>query len=760
MDLLKVRHESFAVDHKSDPMPDVFYKQSSDCNFAISNALEYINSADVISEINAAKQTLLIACELIGDAAVIQALQKKADNGVRIYLLIGNEKSSQSAIDALSGRCLIRSGVSQRGALLLIDHATNQPRGLLLMDHQALVEPQENTWAILLEPQQREDSLRSFCKLFWDQASHEYVLQNQPQQTVAHPDGEIVTNHSHQLCATLRDCLSETLSQLTGASNFVPETENASCQVLLTSDTAQIAQHARHGMALTERSIPTLLLSNDSDWLLPQFPDFNCANWCLKLSDAQSQQLKTAYKQAVVDAAWQYKSGAEIGQFESGQKIRFADQPHVTQTMKSARNHSLEAINTDHIDSFINDSVRSLAQNATGWQRDLLAHQVDYEVIIHPPYCPTNAKKDALYEEWLNAELVWKEQITLLERKQQTIDEQQAGIAERFKGFLKGFLLGQGQSVKQLNQDLQTLKGWSVTRATPAEREDYKARLEDLQTRINQRDMDTTEKLNEAEQYQKWESERLHLEQEQARKKEVSTAAMDKKAQVVKYELELKQQAERDFSKAWAVAVNTLSDKQLEDSSINNLQPEQFLPDILPSDKEAQEQLLASANIECVQQKRKALSVMTVEQAEQWKVCYKDKIWKKHYRTFDAALESYRLALQKIERDIQDAEKLVKNSQIELENAKARLAAHGHQFVFQPKTDKAFDQQLGIKDKTHQLMTYSWPNSELPIAGIELRNYKNERYLVVFKKSQLEQARKDAERLKSKIVCDKELINA
>lgn len=754
---IKVRQDDFTVDYTRDILPELFLEQASDCDFSASDVLVRMNCSDVISNIDKARQTLLIACEQIKDAVLIQRLREQADNGIRIYLLLGDAKLNQSVIDTLSGRCLIRSGVVQQGALVMVDHITNQSKGFLLTDHQMLVTSEAQTWAIELESQQREDSVRSFCKLFWEAAKTEYLQQNQPQSALDHPDGAIITNHSNQMRGALQDNISAALETVTGVSNLLFKPQSNSYQLLLSSNAPDISQLARHGVALTDKSIPSLLLSDDGNWLLPDAADTNITNWCLQLSDAQSTKLEYAYRQALLDASWQFKSSVCIGALQSQQELRFVEKPELVCSVEPVRNHTLQDIYTESIDEFLNGSAKDLAQDVLNWRPDLLAHQINYQVTIHPPYSPAGASMDGLYEAWSAAENDWQERIVSLEHQQRVIDEQQAGIPDRLKGFIKSFLLGQGQSVKQLDRELTLLKGWSVTQATPAERAGQHKKLVELHKRIHQRSKDTAEKQDAAAQQDQWEHERTILEKQLSEMKLTVDDRSKKQAQFLAQIPIQEQQINSDFISAWKKSVDSLADKQLEDAQVNDLQPEQFLPDVLLEDQD-QELLLARA--ECLRQKREALHTMTVEHAQQWKNSFKEKVWKKHYGALDRVLENHRLALQKIKRDLQEIEKAVCSAQAQLESAQTKLNNHGQNFVYQADNSNALDQQLGLKNTSHKLMHFAWPVEELPMAGTELRSHNKQRYLIIFNTDQLEQARIDADLLNSKIVCDKEFINA
>ncbi|HDY7922888.1 TPA: hypothetical protein RQK49_002843 [Vibrio vulnificus] len=738
---LTTRNERFQIDFTQQPLSNFFYQQSGDSE--LSNSLLRIDNAWLAKFINHARLTVLIACESIKDLTVIKLLQNQADKGVRIYLLIGDETQSKTAIDMLSGRCLIRTGIKQQGTLMLRDHVTLQAHGFLLTTNDVFVDDQAQSQAIKLEPMQREDCYRSFCKLFWEQATYEYLEHNKQQKAVVNPDSNIVANHSHHLYGTLQACLTDSFSSLKAASGSDFNSLNTPTRLLLSTNSKLIGSKANDGVALTESNIPNILFSDDGDWLLPDTPDFAVTNWCLKLSASQSKQMIEAFELAHDNAAWQFKLNAILGDIPSQQAVRFGDQPRSILTVQQFSSEHLNDVYTDTIDDFFAKSADELALHATRWQRDRLAHYVDFSVKIHPPYCPQEAKKDALYQDWQHAEDDWQRSLSTLESLQNTINQQQKSIADSLKGFIKGFLLGQGQSVKQFEKELEALKAWSVTAATPAEREAYRNRLTNFHQGLQQRKTETSVKLDEAKQHQHWEAKKSTLKTELDQKAAVAEQKQASFKQKNDAREEALKQAEQHFMENWQKASVSLNAKQLEELAIPTDEAVQVNASFLPEDK------------------RLALSNMTILQAKNWKNTIKEKVWKSHYQAFAQALNNVDVANKKIERDIQEAKKAFEQSHLQRQQAEQALIDHGAAFTYQPnQPSDSLDKQLGLKEGNKEQVKFVWPAEELPSNQTELRQYKQQRYLIIDKKEQLEQAQKDAARLNAKIVCDKEAVDA
>lgn len=738
---LTTRNERFQIDFTQQPLSNFFYQQSGDSE--LFKSLLRIDNAWLAKFINQARLTLLIACESIKDLTVIKLLQNQADKGVRIYLLLGDETQSKTAIDMLSGRCLIRTGIKQQGTLMLRDHVTLQAQGFLFTSNDVLVDGQVQSRAIELEAMQREDSYRSFCKLFWEQATHEYLEHNKQQKAVVNPDSNIAANHSHHLCGTLQACLTDSFSSLKAASGSDFNSLNTPSKLLLSTDSKLIDSKANDGVALTESNIPNILFSDDGDWLLPDAPDFLVTNWCLRLSASQSKQMIEAFELAHDNAAWQFKLNAILGDIPSQQAVRFSDQPRSIWTVERLSCEHLNDVYTDTIDDFFVKSADELTRNLTQWRRDRLAHCVDFSVKIHPPYCSQEAKKDALYLHWQHAEDDWQRSLSTLESLQNTINQQQNSIADSLKGFIKGFLLGQGQSVKQFEKELEALKAWSVTAATPAERETYRKRLADFQQGIQQRKAETSVKLDEAKLHQHWEAKKTTLKTELGQKAAVAEQKQASFKQKNDEREEASKQAELHFIASWQKASASLNEKQFNELVIPNDEALQVNASLLPEDK------------------RLALSNMTRLQAKDWKTTIKETVWKKHCQAFSQALNNFDEVNKKIERDIQEAKKAFEQSHSQRQQAEQALIDHGDAFTYQPnQPSDALDKQLGLKEGNKEQVKFVWPAEELPSNQTELRQYKQQRYLIIDKKEQLEQAQNDAARLNAKIVCDKEAVDA
>ncbi|MDF2152533.1 hypothetical protein [Vibrio sp. CAU 1672] len=748
MAVIEARQEQFQIDYTSELLPGLFHKQDSDSNF--SDALLHVDCEWLKANlIKSSKLTLLIAVEQISDQGLIKVIQETADRGVRIYLLLGDERVNQAAIDALSGRCLIRTGVAQCGALVLADHSTNKAQGWLVMNHLIFSDDKAEAWAIQLEADQIDDSFRSFCKLFWEHSQNEYLQQNLLTQKTEHPDKKIVTNHSHHLCGTLEECLGDTLATLQAVSCSELGTEGSNYRLLKHTDSSSII--GRQGVALTDTAIPSLLISEQGSWLLPDAMAFKVANWCLCLSEQQGKKMVSAYEVAFEEAAWQYQSEAILGELSDERMLRFSDQPELIRRVKAVRKKELEAVSVQSLDSFLYSSAEQLTKSQTGCQRNFLSHRIDYSVVIHPPYCPVTAQPDKLYSDWQQAEHIWQERLSSLQHRQSFIDDQQSDIADKLKGFLKSFILGQGQSVKAINRELAELKDWSVTKATPSERQEYRRRLVKLAEDISNRGRHTATELDKAEQNHRWEEKLQKLQRQERVARELVRAKKSAHDALLADRNSKNRSAERDFTHSWQDAVQVLSDEQLRQVRLDGVKPEQFLPNEMPEDKEEQAAVKLQAEGDFLGAVRAGLLSMDHLMADALRQSSKEKIFRKHYSKLNRAIEDHHQALHKIDRDLQEALKDVEKAKVTLAAAEMALKSHGSKFEYQVKNSaNAFEQQLGLKGSklnTH----FDWPKEELPAAGSELKVDNQRRWLVIRNTDQIDQAKIDAELLNATV---------
>jgi hypothetical protein len=88
----------------------------------------YLNSLEI-------NKSLLLSTSSITSDDAIRSLQELADNNIQIFLLLDDSDANREAIEALSGRCCIRIGVAQQGALIIADHQQEEfKQGVIFKD--------------------------------------------------------------------------------------------------------------------------------------------------------------------------------------------------------------------------------------------------------------------------------------------------------------------------------------------------------------------------------------------------------------------------------------------------------------------------------------------------------------------------------------------------------------------------------------------------------------------------------------------------
>ena len=657
------RAEEFTIDYSGEALPDTFIKQATDANF--SQAFPKYGANELLMQcINYAQRTLLVACNNLQEESLLAGLRAKADSGVRIYLLLGSESENRRAIETLSGRCLIRAGVAQQGALLLADHATNKPQALLLSSGKPCTADAGEAWGMQLDSSQIEDNFRSFCQLFWQSASKEYLKQNSPQKSSNHPDGDIITNHSYNLPGDLGTSLEHVRENLTAMSGAHFQSGSAKWLLSATDLEAVDPKHlARSGVAITEEAnIPAVLLSSHGYYLLPDVIDKASAHWCLRLSKAQSQQLSEIFSKSMRDSAWQYAEQSLLGDLADAQELRWGDEPHEIVTIRATRSQDLGSIEAADIDEFLAGDVQALCSNQLQLDRQNLAHEIRYRVTVNPPYLPEAASKDKdpLYKKWEEVDTKYQATIADLKERQAKISRRNEELGNKFKKYLAKFKLGSEHSSKEIASDLESLQAASITKSTRGQRHQYFERLNDLAKKVSKLEGELKLKSEEAKQHEQWDATKQRLEDELL-------------------------QAER------------------------NLQEKKTL-------------------LEQKQNARKNSS-------------------------------DNKKALKKLGRDVKDARRSYEAAVSDIAGRETKLKQHGDVFTFQSKgTDYHLAKELGIKDDNNyraKLDIKDLPSEELPECGT-LYSHKNKRYLEIERKDQIDSARKDAERLRAKIVCNKD----
>lgn len=733
MSAIIAKKENFTLDYRHTVLPDVFLQQDGDADLkSMREQLESSDKKKLIKYITNARLTLLLASNTLSDDDVIQALQQMADKGIRIYILVAGEKENHKAMEALAGRCLIRTGVTQKGALLLVDQATLSPSAYLFTSCRMFSANQvqgEVGFTAFLDGWQIEDSYRSFCHLFWEYANKEKIQQgHQPRAASKNPHGSTVLNHSYQIPAKLTDNLEGALSNSVGVSIGAAKSQHQAIhqyvtrQVLIESDAPssvlELFAKSVTGMALAECQLPNILQGQTESWLLPDQATQDASNWCLRLSPSQADAIGKTLSQAMEDATWQLKNKLCIGEVD--RLIKFVDQPNLPQVCEKKRIKELKDIYTESMNSYLDGDIQALAQAQTVWQKGQLAHQIDYSVVRHPPYCPQGASQDGLYGQWLKADKEWRHMVERLKRQLDDNDNKRSGLSGAVSKVLGRFFLGQDHKRKTLDAAIEGLLDWQAQRATPAQRRIMLIQLESLEQDINTRASKTTLEIDKAKKEIVWQGIKLKLE-DSHNKITLQLSEKNKSLENFKEgEPQLRNRLNARFTNDWVAALDKLSEKQCEDHSLE-------LTELRP---------------------------YNYQQAIKWiDSTFKAKHFNKHYPLLKRSIENFKQGNKKIERELNEMTTSYENLAADGLVSAKRLEEHGPEFLYMTKSSvDEFSKILGNKKHKGVAASIFWPPEELPAKEFQLFNHQGKRWLVMTDTDQLKLAQKEGLRLKA-ILC-------
>ncbi|SFG68120.1 hypothetical protein [Neptunomonas qingdaonensis] len=709
MSLIAKKQEIFEIDYRQQPLPLVFVDTNNDIEPMNYDWFKPFKVDALIDFIQQARSTLLLAMDILDNQQVINALQRKADQGLRVFLCLGTEHSNTSAIDQLQSRCLLRTGTRQQGALIIRDQNTLQKSGCLLTG--ALT---DEAYQILLDKRQVDDSYRSFCHLFWQECDKEFSINSTKKaQSI---NSSIVVNHSYQsknglnryfdiepysAFNTLVSSDDKLLQQLS------PKSDSRSF-ALLSVDQSALAEKVieqQGQVSLTEKSLPNLVQVKQTYWLLPQSVNTAQSNWALQLNDQQVTDIDLWVYFNYRQAKWQLDKKSNIGQLQS-RTVKFAADIKQSFICKEHRERVISPIYTHCFDDFFNTDIKVLAKEQTGWIKEQLASVIQYTVERHPPYFPDSAKEDALHRQWSLAQNQWKKIVDEQLAKLANLEQQQSSVAELIRQFIGQFVLGQKQQNKKLKQQLEAFAEWDCLHATHAERSEKLQALQGIAIAIANNKQRTEQEISNAEAQRKWNEKKIKLNQTVL---DAETQVGTSKSNIDKHALQLVEQQTQNEQAA------LLELEQLVSSLVEAERTK------LPSD----------------------LSQVELEKF------FANKVKRKNFPSLHQVFirtkkknNELRGKLNELDARLMDAEK-------QLTNAREQLLAYGNYFIAPVVSQDHLSQQLRLEENKD--LEINWPTEQLPQNGLQLMREGNQRYLVVVDVSQFQDAQVDAERLKAKL---------
>ena len=338
------KNESFTIDQNDIRLSNIFVRSSennvtaggsrSDSaqwrNLFPSSDIPFANSG--VSEGN----VICIAVDTLPEEQ-IEYCRKQADLGKRVYILLGDKEKNHQAIERLAGKCLIRTGVMQCGALRLQDGNSGNPKGLVfptdIMADSAKVEIDMNAAKWLYQ---------TFCYLFWKEANQEYFSQDKPPKKLTPNDNpvmEIQIDEPYGRPGKLFDSLREDISRENHSFDIITSMKNCNwildvlpsgkqCRNLIFTilegekaslpDVEDLCKNAINVSISESSDIGSHnVVCGSKTFYLPKYVHNDGVNWVhVKRSDSSTKE-----KISQLPLHWRLKTNCMIGDLKAGEEI-------------------------------------------------------------------------------------------------------------------------------------------------------------------------------------------------------------------------------------------------------------------------------------------------------------------------------------------------------------------------------------------------------------------------------------------------------
>ncbi|MDA0525434.1 hypothetical protein [Methanococcoides alaskense] len=467
---------------------------------------------DVISNISP-KATLFMAIDKLDDESLIRLLQKKADEGVRVYLLLGDLGINSDSVERLSGRCLIRCGVPQNGVLVLQDMGANNIQGWIISDH-------FRTHSLELSTSQCDDIYRVFCYLFWKKATHECMEQNVSASHIdGSPIGEIQLNDKYNLPEKFSEATARDVDVVEFGSahywskdllwNFLPFGKAKGNLLLHLSKSnnlpsiEELCNNNNVNVRFSTQRLRNILITSDGGWYLPNIPDATKVNWAMRIDRDQKNKLLDSLKAEWGDAEWELNRDICLGDLKSS--VRFADSPSKVHDVVEKMSIDLEAIEAPNFETFLEPDFEELFRDQTQFDKDRLSYLVEYTARLYPPLLPDNAKIDPLVQQWNSDQEVWTENIVFLRKNLDELEQFENGLNEKIKKKLLQPLIAQQQKVSEFKSRLNELNNVDLGRSSPSHLNKWTNELVELDSEIKKRISNNQRQKNQTRKEIEWE---------------------------------------------------------------------------------------------------------------------------------------------------------------------------------------------------------------------------------------------------------------
>ena len=821
--MIKPYDDQFSVDYTQESLKNIFLCQpetSASQGFYADEIFQVGIQGDWLKRLESRPlpSSLLLASDVLIDPDAIDVLKKWADNGVQIFLLLADKSQNTNAIEALSGRCCIRTGVSQSGMLLVSDPAIDQGSRWGVLYSSGLTDKNNYGYSIELEDRQIGDYYRLFCHLFWKEAKYEWLEQSKQQPCADAPVKHITLGHEHVFAEKLPSHLvrsldihgtlltntpsgSEKLWQLIETNNL----ELSACKLMLSID--QITGKTLQGFVEQSEMVelvemphlPQIVVSDSDSWLLPQICDSGSVVWSVKGTDEQAASLNNYQSELSKCKKWQFIREIKVDELQS--PLRFLDRIDQPVECSLRESVSLGMLECQSFLDFEQKSPATLAKQSglTRFQESKLAKNITYSITIAPPYLPREAKKDNLHQRWDNIQRSWSSRVEELESRHKRLQSEQQNLTDAIGKIMGNFLTGRINTARKTEKKLSDLKRVELVSLSPSVREEQLQEINKLSTLLMSDSEKFAQEKDKAEQMRVWQEQKANLDKKLEDVTRLKRSA-EEAWKVFNEGLAGRcSTAEREIEEAWQALLSTRecsdadvtvlsSAKNIDEWISNNIS---HLNDFFgESENHESDQTLTKAwqsflqrfgNNDPLKKQLKELEAYSAGDIRQWLQSPTLSLSKNMKKEIDKIKSSsgssqtskeveevkrqlrmmqqiYRQGIKSIEREGQDCEKKCAESDAALKRIMDDVNRHEQAKTnIKPRDTKSIFGRLfeSGHSTVSQDFVLRFPDEDLPQVG-NLYSVNSERFLAIVRRDDVEQGKHDAERLKARLVVERE----
>ncbi|UYM15900.1 coiled-coil domain-containing protein [Endozoicomonas euniceicola] len=522
---------TFSVSYRDERLKNVFVFNSAEKDATGSYRDDYFQageSSELLDELATCQveDSLFIAADIIRDTDAIRYIGNLADNNVQVFLFLTECEENNLAIDALSGRCCIRTGSQQHGMILIGDYHSKSAWSRVCSS--GFVE-KGYQYSLALETDQIDEYYRLFCHLFWFEANNEYLESGRRQPASKAPVETIDLLHRNILSGPLTHSLHTALEHpaklFTNGGydqNIVwqefdhTELNLQESELLLAFNAIEQGQLQRvierYGdiHLLSRDDLPQVLISEEEAWLLPLRYSKTDVIWAVKLSENQRRSVDDYHLELLANGYWRLKKEIAVDDITS--PIRYVDNIDEELQCKELLSITLEDFECRSFAEFESDNAQELTKDQSVFNRSRLAREIEYQVVIHPPYLPGQAERDALVLAWERIQKRWDNEVCDLNVQVARMEAEQSKIKDNLLGYMKQFFLGRDRERSQLKKEIDHLESICLSELSPSYRKENVALLNQLRSKLVESALSLANETDKAQQLEHWEQEKLKID--------------------------------------------------------------------------------------------------------------------------------------------------------------------------------------------------------------------------------------------------------